>query len=136
MGIDSLVRVLEEVHQDINSRIPDTIIWVRLDDLSCGACLEDFLTLTSVLGSDSIRRKAGILYLVEKDRRPNHILERVVERWREIHSIPFPVYIVEGFQKLGLQKSCVLLKQDGLYVGEYMPMSTEKKKAIISRLTN
>lgn len=136
LRIDSLVSILETANRVIKVRIPEIIIWVRLDDLSCGACLEDFIAISSVVSSSNIGKKGEILYLVEKDRRPLEILERVVDRWKQIHSIPFPVYIIEGFGKLGLQKSCVLIKQDEFYIGEYMPMSNVKRGTIISRIVN
>jgi len=136
LSVDSLVTHLAATDGRRECKSPRIVVWIRLDDLSCGACLEDFVTISAVAHSRPLSQKEEILYLVEKDNRPFEILRRVVDRWRQIHSISYPIYVVVGFSQFGLQKSCVLFRKDDVFVGEYMPMSYEKRAVIISRMTD
>ncbi|MFH0991222.1 MAG: hypothetical protein V1799_14535 [bacterium] len=85
------------------------IIWLKMSDLGCGGCKEALFIVCKLLESENSKSSSAIIVLFEKENRSPIVMERFSKRWKEIHSISFTSYVVEGSSKIGIKNSCILI---------------------------
>lgn len=109
-------------------------ILIRLEDLECGVCLADILSISKFLDAHTDKFGKSVVYLFEQDSRDKESFGKVVNQWKRRHSIRYEALVADSFSRIGILHSCVVVKRENGYEVSEFPLGRQRLKAIIGTL--